>query len=150
MKGEKIKKNGVRNSLLTALMPTASTSQILGNNECFEPFTSNIYSRRTIAGDFIVINKYLIKDLTNLNIWSNELKNKIIANNGSVQDIEEIPQDLKDLYKTVWEIRQKNLIQQSIDRGPYICQTQSTNIHIPHPTRKDIQKHPAPSRDRKD
>ena len=131
---KKIKKNGIRNSLLTALMPTASTSQILGNNECFEPFTSNIYSRRTIAGDFIVINKYLIKDLTNLGIWSNELKNKIIANNGSVQNIEEILQDIKDLYKTVWEIKQKKLIQQSIDRGPYICQTQSLNLFFEEPS----------------
>ena len=130
---KKISKYGIRNSLLTALMPTASTSQIMGNNECFEPFTSNIYSRRTIAGDFIIINKYLIKDLTNLGMWNNELKNQIIANNGSVQDIN-IPKQLKELYKTVWEIKQKVLIQQSADRGAYVCQAQSLNLFFEEPT----------------
>merc|ERR1712224_211089 len=117
-------KNGVRNSLLTALMPTASTSQIMGSNECFEPFTSNIYSRRTIAGDFVVVNKYLIKDLTRLGLWNKDLKEKIIYYNGSVQQVDIIPDVIKELYKTVWEMKQKNVIQQSIDRGAFICQTQ--------------------------
>ena len=130
---KKISKYGIRNSLLTALMPTASTSQIMGNNECFEPFTSNIYSRRTIAGDFIIINKYLIKDLTNLGLWNTKLKNQIVANNGSVQDIN-IPKQLKELYKTVWEIKQKVLIQQSADRGAYVCQSQSLNLFFEEPT----------------
>ena len=130
---ENIKCDGVANSLLIALMPTASTSQILGNNECFEPFTSNIYTRRTIAGDFIVINKYLVKDLMNLGIWNVDMKNKIIENNGSVQNIESIPVNIKELYKTVWEIKQKVLINQAIDRGPFICQTQSMNLFFEEP-----------------
>ena len=130
---ENIKRDGVANSLLIALMPTASTSQILGNNECFEPFTSNIYTRRTIAGDFIVINKYLVKDLMNLGIWNVDMKNKIIENNGSVQNIESIPVNIKELYKTVWEIKQKVLINQAIDRGPFICQTQSMNLFFEEP-----------------
>ena len=128
--------NGVRNSLILALMPTASTSQILGNNECFEPYTSNIYTRRTIAGDFVIVNNHLIKDLTDLNIWDNDLKNMIIANNGSVQNIDGIPDDIKALYKTAWEIKQKVIIQQSIDRGPYICQTQSLNLFFEEPNYK--------------
>jgi len=131
---KKIDKYGVRNSLLLALMPTASTSQIMGNNECFEPFTSNIYSRRTLAGDFVIINKYLISDLTKMNIWSSEIKNQIILNNGSVQNIKEIPDILKNIYKTVWEMKQKNLIQQCIDRGAFICQTQSMNLFFEEPT----------------
>jgi ribonucleotide reductase alpha subunit len=131
---ESVMKHGVANSLLIALMPTASTSQILGNNECFEPFTSNMYTRRTMAGDFIVINKYLVRDLMKFGLWNIDMKNKIIANNGSVQNISEIPQNVRDLYKTVWEIKQKILIEQAIDRGPFICQTQSMNLFFEEPT----------------
>lgn len=131
---ESVIKHGVANSLLVALMPTASTSQILGNNECFEPFTSNMYTRRTMAGDFIVINKYLVRDLMKYGLWNIDMKNKIIANNGSVQNIAEIPQNIRDLYKTVWEIKQKVLIEQAIDRGPFICQTQSMNLFFEEPT----------------
>lgn len=125
-----VKKHGIRNSLLLAPMPTASTSQILGNNECFEPFTSNIYTRRTLSGEFIVVNKYLLKDLVKRKLWNDNLKNKIIAGNGSVQNIEEIPQELKELYKTVWEIKQKAVIDMAADRGAYICQSQSLNLFI--------------------
>lgn len=127
---EEVKKHGVRNSLLLAPMPTASTSQILGNNECFEPYTSNIYTRRVLSGEFIVVNKYLLKDLVDLGLWDNELKNKIITNNGSIQDIEEIPQNIKDLYKTVWEIKQRTLIDMAADRGAFICQSQSLNLFL--------------------
>ena len=127
---ENIKKYGVRNSLLIAIMPTASTSQILGNNESIEAFTSNIYLRRTLAGEFIIINKHLIKDLINLNLWNLSMKNEIIANNGSIQNISSIPRDIKDLYKIVWEIKQKNIIEQSADRSPFVCQSQSLNIHM--------------------
>ncbi len=127
---EEVKKYGVRNSLLLAPMPTASTSQILGNNECFEPYTSNIYTRRVLSGDFIVVNKYLLKDLVELGFWNNELKNKIITNNGSIQNIEEIPQNIKDLYKTVWEIKQRTLIDMAADRGAFICQSQSLNLFL--------------------
>jgi ribonucleotide reductase alpha subunit len=135
---ESIKKDGIANSLLIALMPTASTSQILGNNECFEPITSNMYTRRTIAGDFIVINKYLVKDLMNHGLWNIEMKNKIIANSGSVQGIDNIPKNIQDLYKTVWEIKQKVIIDQAIDRGPYICQTQSMNLFFEEPTQSTL------------
>jgi ribonucleoside-diphosphate reductase alpha chain len=131
---ENVMRDGVANSLLVALMPTASTSQILGNNECFEPITSNMYARRTIAGNFIVINKYLVKDLIKLGLWNNEMKNLIIANDGSVQKIDSIPQHIKNLYKTVWEIKQKVLIDQAIDRGPFVCQTQSMNLFFEEPT----------------
>jgi len=131
-----IMKHGVRNSLLTALMPTASTSQILGNNEAFEPYTSNIYVRRTIAGDFTVINKHLIRDLNELGLWSNDMKNELIRHNGSVQYIESIPDDIKKLYKTVWEIKQKTIIDLAANRGPYICQTQSMNLHFEEPNYK--------------
>ena len=127
---EEVKKHGVRNSLLMAPMPTASTSQILGNNECFEPYTSNIYSRRTLSGEFAVINKHLLRDLVKLGIWNDNLKNKLIANNGSVQNIDEIPENLKELYKTTWEISQKTIIDMAADRGAFICQSQSLNIHI--------------------
>lgn len=127
---EEVKKHGVRNSLLLAPMPTASTSQILGNNECFEPYTSNIYTRRVLSGEFIVVNKYLLKDLVELGFWNNELKNKIISHNGSIQNIEEIPQDIKDLYKTVWEIKQRTLIDMAADRGAFICQSQSLNLFL--------------------
>ena len=127
---EEVKKHGVRNSLLMAPMPTASTSQILGNNECFEPYTSNIYSRRTLSGEFAVINKHLLRDLVKLGIWNDSLKNKLIANNGSVQNIDEIPENLKELYKTTWEISQKTIIDMAADRGAFICQSQSLNVHI--------------------
>ena len=128
-----VKKNGVRNSLLLAPMPTASTSQILGNNECFEPYTSNIYTRRTLSGEFIIANKHLMGDLIQLGLWNETMKNKLIEANGSVQNIPEIPQNIKELYKTVWEISQKAIIDMSADRGAYICQSQSLNIHIQDP-----------------
>lgn len=128
-----VKKYGIRNSLLLAPMPTASTSQILGNNECFEPFTSNIYTRRTLSGEFVVVNKYLLKDLVKRKLWNDVMKNKIIAGNGSIQHIEEIPQDLKALYKTVWEVKQKAIIDMAADRGAYICQSQSLNLFVENP-----------------
>lgn len=127
---EEVKKHGVRNSLLLAPMPTASTSQILGNNECFEPYTSNIYTRRVLSGEFVVVNKHLLRDLVKLGLWNDNLKNKIIAANGSVQDIPEIPQNIKDIYKTVWEIKQRAIIDMAADRGAYICQSQSLNLFI--------------------
>jgi ribonucleoside-diphosphate reductase alpha chain len=127
---EEIAKHGVRNSLLMAPMPTASTAQILGNNECFEPYTSNIYTRRVLSGEFIVVNKHLLRDLVKLGLWDDEMKNRLIAANGSVQDIEEVPQNLKDLYKTAWEISQKVLIDMAADRGAYICQSQSLNVFM--------------------
>jgi ribonucleoside-diphosphate reductase alpha chain len=130
---EKVKKYGLRNSLLVAPMPTASTSQILGNNECFEPYTSNIYSRRTLSGEFIVVNKHLMKDLIALGLWNDNMRNKLISTNGSVQSVPEIPQHIKDLYKTVWEISQKIIIDMSADRGAYICQSQSMNIFMQDP-----------------
>jgi ribonucleoside-diphosphate reductase alpha chain len=130
---EEVKKYGVRNSLLLAPMPTASTSQILGNNECFEPYTSNIYARRVLSGEFVVVNKHLLKDLVKLGIWNDKLKNKIIAANGSVQDIEEIPQNVKEIYKTVWEIKMKTIIDMAADRGAYICQSQSLNLFVQEP-----------------
>ena len=130
---KQVKKNGVRNSLLLAPMPTASTSQILGNNECFEPYTSNIYTRRTLSGEFIVVNKHLMKDLIKLGLWDDAMKNRLIEANGSVQDMPEVPQNIKDIYKTVWEISQKTIIDMSADRGAYICQSQSLNIHIQNP-----------------
>jgi ribonucleoside-diphosphate reductase alpha chain len=126
----KVVENGVRNSLLVAPMPTASTSQILGNNECFEPYTSNIYARRVLSGEFAIVNKHLLKDLIKLNLWNDSMKNKLIIANGSVQSIPEIPQNLKELYKTVWEIKQKTILEMAADRGAYICQSQSLNIHI--------------------
>jgi ribonucleoside-diphosphate reductase alpha chain len=129
-----VKEHGVRNSLLLAPMPTASTSQILGNNECFEPYTSNIYTRRVLSGEFIIVNKHLLKDLVSLGLWTNAMKNKIIAANGSIQHIEEIPADIKELYKTVWEIKQRNLIDMAADRGAYICQSQSLNLFVDNPT----------------
>jgi ribonucleoside-diphosphate reductase alpha chain len=127
---EEIKQYGVRNSLLLAPMPTASTSQILGNNECFEPYTSNIYTRRVLSGEFVVVNKHLLRDLVKLGIWNENLKNKIISNNGSVQDIPEIPQNIKEIYKTVWEIKQRTIIDMAADRGAYIDQSQSLNLFI--------------------
>jgi len=120
--------HGARNSLLVALMPTASTSQILGNNECIEPYTSNIYARRTLAGDFALVNKHLARELLDLGIWNPEVKNMIIANGGSIQNIDGIPDDVKARYKTVWEIKQKFVVQQAADRSPYVCQSQSMNL----------------------
>lgn len=128
-----VKQHGVRNSLLLAPMPTASTSQILGNNECFEPYTSNIYTRRTLSGEFIIANKHLMRDLIGLGLWNETMRQKLIATNGSVQPIAEIPQNIKDIYKTVWEISQKTIIDMSADRGAYICQSQSLNIHLTDP-----------------
>jgi ribonucleoside-diphosphate reductase alpha chain len=127
-----VAQHGVRNSLLLAPMPTASTSQILGNNECFEPYTSNLYSRRVLSGEFVVVNKHLLRDLIDAGVWSLDLKNKIIAQNGSVQNIPEIPEHLKALYKTAWEISQKAIIDMAAGRGAYICQSQSMNIFMPN------------------
>ncbi len=130
---EKVKKYGMRNSLLVAPMPTASTSQILGNNECFEPYTSNLYTRRTLSGEFIMVNKHLMKDLINLGMWNDNMRNRLISTNGSVQNVPGIPQNIKDLYKTVWEISQKVIIDMAADRGAYICQSQSMNIFMQDP-----------------
>jgi ribonucleotide reductase alpha subunit len=133
-----IMKYGLRNSLCLAPMPTASTSQILGNYECFEPVMSNIYTRRVLAGEYTVINDYLIDDLINYDIWNKDLKDKIITHDGSIQNINEIPQFIKEKYKTAWEIKQKNIIDMSVDRGKYICQSQSLNLYIESPTFKTI------------
>ena len=127
---EQIIKNGVRNSLFVAPMPTASTAQVLGNNECFEPFTSNLYKRNTLGGEFIIINKYLIQDLINLNLWNDNMRLKMFESNGSVQDITEVPDHIKNIYKTVWEIPQKVTIDMAADRGPFVCQSQSMNLFI--------------------
>lgn len=124
---------GLRNSLLVAPMPTASTSQILGNNECFEPYTSNIYTRRTLSGEFIVVNKHLMKDLIKLGLWNDTMKNRLIAANGSVQNVPGIPQNIKDIYKTVWELSQRVIIDMAADRGAYICQSQSMNVFMQDP-----------------
>ena len=126
----KIAKHGLRNSLLVAPMPTASTSQILGNNECIEPYTSNIYTRRTLSGEYIVVNKHLLNDLIRLDMWDEDMKEALIVSNGSVQHIEGLPQELKDRYKTVWEISQKAIIDMAADRGAYICQSQSLNLFV--------------------
>jgi len=127
---DEVVKYGVRNSLLVAPMPTASTSQILGNNECFEPYTSNIYVRRVLSGEFVVVNKHLLKDLVDLNLWNDDMKTKIIFHNGSIQAIDEIPEHIKEIYKTVWEIKQRNIIDMAADRGAYICQSQSLNLFV--------------------
>ncbi|WP_217604627.1 ribonucleoside-diphosphate reductase subunit alpha [Chitinophaga sp. GbtcB8] len=126
--------HGIRNSLLLAPMPTASTSQILGNNECFEPYTSNIYTRRVLSGEFVVVNKHLLKDLVELGLWDNDMKNKIIAANGSIQQIDEIPSNVKELYKTVWEIKQRTIIDMAAERGAFICQSQSLNLFVDTPS----------------
>src|SRR6201991_4098764 len=131
---DEVMKHGIRNSLLVAPMPTASTSQILGNNECFEPYTSNIYVRRVLSGEFVIVNKHLLKDLVDLNLWNDEMKNKIIFNNGSIQNIPEIPANIKEIYKTVWEIKQRNIIDMAADRGAYICQSQSLNLFVDTPS----------------
>ncbi|MDF2381485.1 ribonucleoside-diphosphate reductase subunit alpha [Nostoc ellipsosporum NOK] len=127
-------KHGVRNSLLVAPMPTASTSQILGNNECFEPYTSNIYVRRVLSGEFVVVNKHLLKDLVDLNLWNDDMKNAIMAHNGSIQKINGIPEEIKEVYKTVWEIKQRAIIDMAADRGAFICQSQSLNLFVDAPT----------------
>lgn len=130
---EKIAKHGVRNSLLVAPMPTASTAQILGNNESFEPYTSNVYNRRVLSGEFQVVNHHLIKDLTELGLWDDDMKNQIIANNGSVQEVESIPAEIREIYKTIWEMSVKHQIQMAADRGAFIDQSQSFNIHVAQP-----------------
>lgn len=135
---EEIARYGLRNSLLVAPMPTASTAQILGNNESTEPFTANIYNRRVLAGEFTIVNKHLLRDLTGLGIWNESLRNQIIANRGSVQKIEEIPQHLRDVYKTVWEVPQRVILDLAADRSPYICQSQSLNVHIADPSSKKL------------
>jgi ribonucleoside-diphosphate reductase alpha chain len=127
---EEIKEHGIRNSLLVAPMPTASTAQILGNNECFEPYTSNIYTRRVLSGEFVVVNKHLLRDLVKLGIWNGDLKNKLIGANGSIQNIDEIPDNLKELYKTAWEMSQKSILDMAADRGAFICQSQSLNLFM--------------------
>lgn len=129
-----VKTYGLRNSLLVAPMPTASTSQILGNNECIEPFTSNMYSRRVLAGEFVVINKYLVDDLVRLNLWTPDVRAQIIANNGSIQSILELPSELRELYRTAWEIPMKTLITMAADRAPFICQSQSLNLFVAEPS----------------
>lgn len=130
---EKIAKHGVRNSLLLAPMPTASTAQILGNNESFEPYTSNIYNRRVLSGEFQIVNHHLLKDLTDLDLWDDTMKNRIIGSNGSIQNIKEIPEEIRELYKTVWEISVKTTIKMAADRGAFIDQSQSFNIHVAEP-----------------
>jgi ribonucleoside-diphosphate reductase alpha chain len=119
-------------------MPTASTSQIMGSTESFEAITSNIYQRRTLAGEFIILNKYLVRDLIQLGLWDSQMKNRILANNGSIQSIQEIPESLRELYKTVWEIKQRTVIDQSADRGPFVCHTQSLNLYVEDPDFKKI------------
>jgi ribonucleoside-diphosphate reductase alpha chain len=130
----KLCSTGMRNSLLIAPMPTASTSQILGNNECFEPFTSNLYSRRVLSGEFMVVNKYLVEDLVKLGLWTSDVRTSIIANNGSIQSMLELPAELRELYKTVWEIPMKTIINMARDRAPFICQSQSLNLFLSEPT----------------
>ena len=135
---QNIMKYGVRNSLCVAPMPTASTSQILANNECFEPFTSNIYTRRTLAGEFIVINRHLMKELTDLGLWTSKMKDSVVENKGSIQQIDVIPQHIKDKYKIVWEIPMKHVINMARDRGAYICQSQSMNLWLEDPNYKNL------------
>jgi len=135
---EKIQDTGLRNSLLVAPMPTASTAQILGNNECFEPFTSNIYTRRTNAGDYTIVNKHMMRELIDIGVWTNELKDNIILNKGSIQHLECIPKFLKDKYKIVWEIPMKHMIDMAADRGAYICQSQSLNLWLEDPDYKSL------------
>jgi len=131
---DSIVKYGLRNSLLVAPMPTASTSQILGFNECFEPFTSNLYSRRTLAGEFVVVNKYLMKELIDMGLWNEQIKNNIIANKGSIQQLTVLPEHIRNKYKIVWEIPMKHVIDMAADRGAYICQSQSLNLWVEDPT----------------
>jgi ribonucleoside-diphosphate reductase alpha chain len=135
---QKVQQVGLRNSLLLAPMPTASTSQILGYNECIEPITSNIYNRRTLAGEFILANKYLMNDLIKLDLWNEKIKNNIIANHGSVQHIDVIPQNIRDKYKTVWEIPMRTLIDMAAERGAFICQSQSLNLWLEDPNYSNL------------
>ena len=135
---EKIAQHGMRNSLLVAPMPTASTAQILGNNESTEPFTSNMYNRRVLAGEFTVVNKHLLRELTSLGIWTESVRNRIIADNGSIQNVKDIPQKIRDVYKTVWEIPQRSILDMAADRAPFICQSQSLNVHIGEPNAKKL------------
>jgi ribonucleotide reductase alpha subunit len=130
---EEVMKHGVRNSLLVAPMPTASTSQILGYNECFEPLTSNIYSRRTLAGEFVVVNKYLMNELIQMGLWNEQIKNNIVLNKGSVQQLTMLPETIRNKYKIVWEIPMKHLIDMAADRGAFICQSQSLNLWMEDP-----------------
>jgi len=130
---DKIAEHGMRNSLLMAPMPTASTAQILGNNESTEPFTSNMYNRRVLAGEFTVVNKHLLRELTSNGLWTEKVRNKIIADGGSVQNVAEIPKSIRDVYKTVWEIPQRAVLDMAADRGAFICQSQSMNVHIGEP-----------------
>jgi len=132
LRGE-VKEHGVRNSLLMAPMPTASTSQILGNNECFEPYTSNVYTRRVLSGEFIVVNKHLLHDLIDLGLWNDDMKNALMASNGSVQHIEGVPENLKAIYKTVWEISMRDILDMAADRGIFIDQSQSLNLFMEAP-----------------
>ena len=133
-----IKLYGIRNSLLVAPMPTASTSQIMGNNECFEPYTSNIYLRRTLAGEFVVVNKHLVKELNDLGLWNTNIKNDIIKHNGSIQHLDSVPDSFKSIYKTVWEISQRVIIDQAVDRSAFVCQSQSMNLFISDPTMQKL------------
>merc|ERR1712025_847206 len=126
----KIVEHGLRNSLLVAPMPTASTAQILGNNESFEPYTQNLYVRRVLSGEFVTVNRHLLHDLIKRKLWCDDLRQKLIAHNGSVQNLEEVPSDLKELYKTVWEVKQRSVLDMAADRGAYIDQSQSLNIHM--------------------
>ena len=135
---DQIMEHGVMNSLLIAPMPTASTSQIMSANECFEPFTSNLYKRKTMAGEFVIANKYLVDDLIALNLWSHTMKEQIMLNDGSIQNIVGIPDDLKALYKTTWEIKQRVIIDMAADRGPFICQSQSMNLFMENPDFKKL------------
>jgi ribonucleotide reductase alpha subunit len=135
---EDVQMYGIRNSLLIAPMPTASTSQILGYNECIEPITSNIYNRRTIAGEFILTNKYLMNDLIKLDLWNEKMKNMIIANNGSVQHIDIIPAEIREKYKTVWELPMRSIIDMAADRGAFICQSQSLNLWLEDPNYNNL------------
>jgi ribonucleoside-diphosphate reductase alpha subunit len=134
----KISEHGIRNSLLLAPMPTASTAQILGNNESTEPFTSNMYNRRVLAGEFTVVNKHLLRELTAMGIWTDSVRNRIIADRGSVQNVPEIPKEIRDVYKTVWEIPQRIILDMAAERAPYICQSQSMNVHIADPNTKKL------------
>lgn len=135
---DEVKQHGVRNSLLVAPMPTASTAQILGNNECFEPYTSNVYTRRVLSGEFIVVNKHLLRDLVKLGLWTEDMRTRLMMHNGSVQNIKEIPDNLKALYKTAWEISQKTILDMSADRGAFICQSQSLNLFMENPTSEKL------------
>jgi ribonucleoside-diphosphate reductase alpha chain len=135
---KEVMEHGVRNSLLLAPMPTASTSQILGNNECFEPYTTNIYTRKVLSGEFIVVNKHLLRDLIDLGLWNEQMKMRLIKARGSVQDIEEIPAEIKQLYLTAWELSQRDIIDMAADRGAYICQSQSMNVFMQDATIKKL------------